>query len=567
MKSIAVTRFFDGHYELSSNELNIDALKPRISNIVEKLKDALEILTQLLHEHMKRHVPFESSRATLEEIVVKFLANDFSDPNIIEQLFNTLYGQLRGLPNLDQQIVTDIEKTIVSLGEIKSELISTLGVSPKSKIPELLPRFLYFPPEVSKLPDSVKAKDYLENKGAYGTLQNLSTLTGLDIEKLLTMSAHGRRRTTREASAEITGMVNEYWTQEKVTVTVDVSGDEIFTQIEDDAGGSDPPSNRSDGFQWYLAFYINFMAGSQGELRNRILLLDNPGLPLHPQGQKDLLRTLNKISDNNQIILATHSPFLIDRENLDRLRIAKKRGRKVGTKIDEKWHVTDYDALEPIRAALGIALADAMFGGKNNLVVEGPSDYYLLAGTSNLCQKLGRTFLDFSEISVVPIGGAEKVPYYVLILAREKLKHVILLDNDTEGRKVAKDLVVNYDIKEKTIVMVSDADPKLRGTDVELEGLLAPEFYNNAVNQAYQELLDKKGITVIKLADLSDQGLVTKRYADYFAQNTLGGFDKVLVAKKIKEDLTEKTATEEAIGKESLDKFERLFGLIRKKLE
>jgi len=59
-----------------------------------------------------------------------------------------------------------------------------------------------------------------------------------------------------------------------------------------------------------LTFLINFRAQSQN-ISNYILLIDEPGLYLHPRGQKDALEELENLSQNNQIIYTTHQTFLI----------------------------------------------------------------------------------------------------------------------------------------------------------------------------------------------------------------------------------------------------------------
>jgi predicted ATP-dependent endonuclease of OLD family len=70
------------------------------------------------------------------------------------------------------------------------------------------------------------------------------------------------------------------------------------------------------------------MAGSHGKFKNTIILLDDLGIYLHPSGQKDLLKTLERISRSNQIVYATNCPHMIDRDKLTRVRlVSKKKGK------------------------------------------------------------------------------------------------------------------------------------------------------------------------------------------------------------------------------------------------
>ena len=57
------------------------------------------------------------------------------------------------------------------------------------------------------------------------------------------------------------------------------------------------------GVQWFMAFLIKFLAETkEGHDKGAILLFDELGLHLHPQGQRDLLRLIEDFSKNNQII-------------------------------------------------------------------------------------------------------------------------------------------------------------------------------------------------------------------------------------------------------------------------
>src|SRR6185312_12232257 len=69
-----------------------------------------------------------------------------------------------------------------------------------------------------------------------------------------------------------------------------------------------------------------------------ILLLDEPGLNLHASAQKDMLRFIEDLSKDYQIIYTTHSPFSIPSNNLERVRtvLETKDGSKISDSIQEK---------------------------------------------------------------------------------------------------------------------------------------------------------------------------------------------------------------------------------------
>lgn len=301
------------------------------------------------------------------------------------------------------------------------------------------------------------------------------------------------------------------------------------------------------------------------------MLLDNPGVLLHPSGQKDLLNTLEKIAEKNQILFTTHSPFLIDREHLDRIRIVEKKEDRVGTTIKEKFHGSDFDALEPIRAAIGATIGDSLFGNKKNLIVEGYSDYLILEGLSYYFKRTKNEFIDTSKIAIIPVGGAKKTPYFALILWKEGYEFVILLDNDSEGRKVAAELKDKYPIEEDRIIKLDEiVSEEMKGIDFEIEDFIDPTFYNKAVNQTYGVRLNEKlGKEEIQLEDVNDlKSMQAKKYEDFFKKNRkLGRFDKIMVAKQIRNIVSDVSCTDEILGETTIKSFLSLFKAINGKLK
>jgi hypothetical protein len=315
-----------------------------------------------------------------------------------------------------------------------------------------LPIISYSDDRIDLLKDSIKIYEYDNNKNKFKTITNFLMLSGLKIEELSGKKGSDRRRYTEDASSKITNMFKGSWNQAKIRVDVWIDGDEIHFGIEDESGIKEvPPTKRSDGFQWYLAFYINFMAGAKGDLRNSILLLDNPGLQLHPSGQKDLLSVLEELSKENQIIYTTHSPYLIDIEHLDKVRIIEKHNDN-GTIINEKYYCSDLDSLKPIRDSLGFTLKDSLFISDENIIVEGPSDKYIIEG---MLSYLRDSFdWDPSKLAINSPGGANKIPYYAFFMASEGLKFVAILDNDNAGDLAAKELKKNPNLSETQIIKI-----------------------------------------------------------------------------------------------------------------
>jgi predicted ATPase len=63
---------------------------------------------------------------------------------------------------------------------------------------------------------------------------------------------------------------------------------------------------RSHGLQWFFSFYLVFLVESGKAHRGAILLLDEPGLHLHPTLRAKLTALFERISATNQLIYTTH---------------------------------------------------------------------------------------------------------------------------------------------------------------------------------------------------------------------------------------------------------------------
>lgn len=123
------------------------------------------------------------------------------------------------------------------------------------------------------------------------------------------------------AAAGFTKSFNEWWKQGSYTFDFKADGN-YFRIWVSDAIRPEPIEleARSTGLQWFFSFYLVFLVESELHHRNAILLLDEPGLTLHPLAQKDLFLFFENLAQNNQIVYTTHSPFMVDSNHLERVR-------------------------------------------------------------------------------------------------------------------------------------------------------------------------------------------------------------------------------------------------------
>lgn len=283
------------------------------------------------------------------------------------------------------------------------------------------------------------------------------------------------------ASINLTNVIKDIWNpdvkkQEANKLRIFADGQYLKVVVEDDLGVEVELDQRSEGFQWMVSFFVVFFAEAQDKHKNAILLLDEPGMSLHGLKQAEFRKTLSKLSEKNQTIYSTHSPFLVGANELEFVRVVEMVDRKIGTKVHTTVTAGDAAALLPLQEALGYDLAQNLFINERNLVLEGLTDYWYLEGISELLKGSGKTGLN-EKIALVPADCASKVVYFATILHAQNLKIAALLDSDSAGDQAAtQDTLVNA-LGNKRILRTKDA---YKGTvkKCEIEDILRETLVN-----------------------------------------------------------------------------------------
>ncbi len=565
--SIKCSKFLDNHYRIEIPDVNLDSLispeqvsidlkiEENRKNIVESAKRFKEDLDNILADSI-----YKNNKSNFLEIIDKLI--NF-DPQEIENINyeEELTNQINYRDPRNNYIMSEINEFINEIDGYKDVIVKnllSLDLNIEEQILEILPNFMYFS-TIDELEDEAHWDDLKNNKNRYKTLRNLIYLSDLDIN-IDDYTHIDNISKTENASATITGQINNYWKQDKVKIKLYITNDKVSVLVWDDYINSfQVPSLRSEGFKWFLSFYINFTAGSKEEFKNTIILLDDPGVYLHNGGQKDLINTLQKLSKSNQIILATHSPFMINKDDLGQIRIVSKKEND-GTIVTEKFHESAYDALAPVRAAIGMNLGDLLFIGEKTLVAEGITDDILLKPMSKLLQGSDENFIDTSKITFLDVNGADKVKFYLPFLLKENIDYLILLDYDEKGRKKAEELKKQYG-SELNILMHNEV--KNRKGDFEIEDLFDYNFYLRAVNLVYKDLFIKKlGKEALEKEDINPKTF--RGIKNYFRKSEkFKRLDKKKVAKKIVELIEQG----ELPNKNTINNFSKLFKLINEKLD
>ena len=451
----------------------------------------------------------------------------------------------------------------------------------KNHLSPNIPHFVYFD-EYQFLPGKVNLPT-LQQRESNNTLTNedktvlaLLHLARISILDLMTPSGYETSKAKLEGiSNSITDKIFQYWTQNQdIEVQFDVkedpndvapfnNGKNLYIRIRSQRHRVTVPFNqRSKGFIWFFSFLVWFDSIKQqtGTNRELILLLDEPGLNLHALAQADLLRYIDHIAQSHQTIYTTHSPFMVHTDRIHQVRTVEDLPKE-GTKISDNISGSGSKTIFPLQAALGYTIAQNLFISKRNLLVEGPADLiYLKFFSSILDQKRRESLRD--DITIVPVGGLDKLTTFVALLGSNQLELVVLHDYASKPDPKLESLVQQKLIRDRNVLhyAIFRSGYSLKSTKFissDVEDMMSENFYLSIFNKCFTKELTGQQIAV---KDLPSGDRIVERLERYLKNNNIqlrpsSGFNHYRVANY----LVSNPVAPSKVDKNTLNSFEQLF--------
>lgn len=395
-----------------------------------------------------------------------------------------------------------------------------------------------------------------ENPGnsAMQTARALISLAGTTAKQLSSDDYEQRRGELEAVSIDLTSQAFDYWKQNPdLEVIIDIdkvetprhSGVNVTVRYLDvrlrdrRTGYSNNFSQRSSGFQWFFSFLAAFSEFDNKD--STVVLLDEPALALHGRAQADFLRFINeRLAVSSHVIYTTHSPFMVEMGHLDRVRIVEDRGPPNGSVVSEDALANDPDSLFPLQAALGYDMAQSLFIGPNNLVVEGTSDFIYLTIMSQITREKNKVSLD-SRWRILPSGGATNIPTFVSLVGPH-LDITVLADSDTQGMQRVTGMITKKLITGTRLILASAVTGQ---GNADIEDLFSVDDYLGLYNDTFKATLE--------VSDLRPGDRITKRIEAKIGKS----FDHGEVAETLLRTHQGRTFTDETI-----DNFSKLNELV-----
>ncbi len=492
----------------------------------------------------------------------------------------------------EPKVIEEWEKIYESPENQFSKLLS--GESEKSALEnfiaaELHPRFVYFS-DYKKIYGNINLNEYLrEEKGEQmssiefveefdkaETVRNLFYLAELDIKALDEVKGTPSKciKLLNTASNRLTKKLNPAWKGDPIHVDLRYNPGNIMSVVISDVHRDGTVTNtgllnrRAEGFKWTFSFIVNFAAETQrAELKEAILLLDEPARNLHPTQQRGISDLLKSLAGSNQVLYATHSPFMIFDYTPGNLLVVELDKRKHLSKIFYDYWNADDKTLTPILYGLSRGLVESIVDreiGTNSrpvIIVETMSDAMYLNAFDKFLQDPN---ISMNPLNVVAAYNKNSVLPLAIFYRNHGYKTFILLDNSDESKQISAQLVSNEFSPIQTIFFERD------GKNLEsIEDYIVLEDYLHAVNQTYEIRLRKEGYSNLtsrevtlkeKKGVLDNLRKIWEEHRDY----DWGQFDNEEITRYICEKITlEET---DFLSDKTKDQFRSLYRLIAERI-
>ena len=518
-------------------------------------------------------------------------------PNHIQERLDTDFFQLSSPPKTISGFKKDLQifdESIKSVASEEEEVISEwnelypkilensdgfLNTSERLELEEFIkdnlhPRIVYFS-DYKKILGNINLQDYLhgvksstsgnveyvEEFDRVETVRNLFYLAELELDKLEEYQNSPSKliKLLNQASKKLTSRLNPAWKGEPIHVELRFNPGNIMSVIISDVHRDGTITNtgllnrRAEGFKWTFSFIINFAAETQrSELKEAILLLDEPARNLHPTQQRGISDMLKNLAGTNQVLYATHSPFMIFDYTPGNLLVVELERKNHLSKIYYEYWKADDATLIPILYGLSRGLVESTVDreiGSNSrpiIIVETISDTMYLNAFDKFLQDPN---ISMNPLNVIPAYNKNSVLPLAIFYRDHGYNTFILLDNDNESKQIAEQLKNNKFSEIQTIFF--EREGKLLQS---IEDYMVTEDYLYAVNQTYEIKLRKQGfenLTSNQVMIQGKKGVIENLTAvwDEHRDDEWGEFEKEEICRYISEKialgdanfLTEKT--------------------------
>ncbi|MDK2901789.1 MAG: hypothetical protein PWR14_693 [Thermosediminibacterales bacterium] len=309
--------------------------------------------------------------------------------------------------------------------------------------------------------------------------------------------------------------------------TVDVS-----FQFEGDSKPI-PMSHKGTGYRrLFMVARFRYLA-EKNKGHNIIYLIEEPEAFLHPSAQANLLDAFKDLSENNQIIITTHSPVFAGSTDYKSVILCKKENQSIYEYANED---NKNKFIMHIVEELGIKPSYNLRDNHEKIVfVESKNDakFYDL-----ICKKvLNKNLLDNDKILVLPFGGGEDIESFINIDYFDSSGRDLFLIIDSDKHQNKQD---------KQQRRINEFNKKEKGSGYMLKKSCIENYYHpRALERVYSlpentfnffsddENVKKTMENIIKDKNLNSKNIKIKNNINVFKEMTKDEWEEVIEQKLI----------------------------------
>jgi len=451
----------------------------------------------------------------------------------------------------------------------------------------LHPRFVYFS-DYKKIIGNVNLNEYRKDRtdpsiefreeefDKAETVDNLFYLAELDVDELedAKNSPSQLIKLLNTCSKRLTEKLNPAWKGDPIHVELRLNPNNIMSVVISDVHKDGTVTNtgllnrRAEGFKWTFSFIVNFAAETQrAELKEAILLLDEPARNLHPTQQRGISDLLKSLAGSNQVLYATHSPYMIFDYAPGNLLVVELDKKKHLSRIYYDYWNADDLTLTPILYGLSRGLVESIldreigYNSRPVIVVETISDTMYLNAFDKFLEDPN---ISMNPLNIVAAYNKNSVLPLSIFYRNHGYNTFVLLDNTEESKEISAQLIANEFSKTQAIFFEEKAKALQS-----IEDYMIIDDYLYAVNQTYAIKLRKEGYVNLTEKDIESRnknGILESLHSiwDEHKEDGWEEFDSEEVARYI----CEKIAIGEAdfLSDKTKDKFRTLYRLIAERI-
>ncbi len=508
--------------------------------------------------------------------------------NMMAEFNNQIYL----LASEERPVISEWEKIYKDIDSIYDNLL--VGTSERSALENFIedklhPRFVYFSDykkilgnidlnEFLKETKGIRPKglEYIEEFDKAETVKNLFYLAELDTDKLEEVQTTPSRliKLLHTSSRKLSERLNPAWKGDPIHVELRYNPGNVLSVVISDVHKDGTVTNtgllnrRAEGFKWTFSFIVNFAAETQrSELKEAILLLDEPARNLHPTQQRGISDLLKNLAGSNQILYATHSPFMIFDYTPGNLLVVELDKRKHLSHIYYDYWNADDQTLTPILYGLSRGLVESIidreigYNSRPVIIVETMTDSMYLNAFDRFLKDPN---LSMNPLNIVPAYNKNSVLPLAIFYRNHGYNTFVLLDNTDHSRQISAMLQTNGFKSVQMIFFELGGQPKQA-----IEDLIVDEDYLYAVNQTYEIKLRKEGYSNLTRENLAVKGKKStiENLNEIWKENQHLGWEK-FDREDICRYICEKIALEETefLSDKTKDQFRSIYRLIAERI-